>query len=117
MLTPKLFDVIEVLSDVPEQGVRAGMRGTLVEQYTPEAFEVEFLNREGETLALCPLKTWQFIVVWQAESQQSVPLENQTAQIITRLPEKAGEEILDFARFIGARQLANISNIPESVVA
>ena len=103
MITPKLFDVIEVLTDLPDQGVRAGMRGTLVEQYTPNAFEVEFVNNQGETLALCALKTHQFIVVWQAETQKPVSLENQTAQIVARLPEKAGEEVLDFARFLSVR--------------
>jgi len=103
MIAPKLFDVIEVLSDLPDKGVRAGMRGTLVEQYTPDAFEVEFANDEGETLALCALTSRQFIVVWQAETKQPVSLEHQTAQIVARLPEKAGEEVRDFARFLSVR--------------
>ncbi len=117
MIVPKLFDVIEVLSDPPDADVRAGMCGTLVEQYTSDAFEVEFADGDGKTMVLCALTTRQFIVVWQAETKQPVSLENQTAQIVARLPEKAGEEVLDFARFIGARQLANSSVVPDLVSA
>ncbi|MBU0512423.1 MAG: DUF4926 domain-containing protein [Chloroflexi bacterium] len=103
MSDPELFDVIELLTDVPEQNLRAGTQGTIVHQYSDEIFEIEFTNTEGETLALCALPFRQFIVVWQSEYQRWVPVVEQLVQIVARLPEKAGTEVLDFARFISVR--------------
>lgn len=103
MMTPDLFDTIEMLVDLPDQNLRAGARGAIVHRHTDEMYEVEFTNEDGETMALCALPIHQFIVVWQAETRQWVPVIEQVAQITARLPEEAREEVLDFARFLGAR--------------
>ncbi len=103
MVEPALFDTVELLVDLPDQNLRAGSRGAIVHQHTDEVYEVEFTNEYGETIALCALPLHQFIVVWQAEIQQWVPVAEQVAQIIARLPEEAGTEVLDFARFLGMR--------------
>ncbi len=103
MVKPKLFDVIELLTDIPEQNLRAGVQGTIVHQHSDKIFEIEFTHAEGKTLALCALPLRQFIVVWQSESQQWVPIVEQLVQIVARLPEKDGTEVLDFARFISVR--------------
>jgi len=74
MIKPDLFDVIEILVDIPESGLHAGDRGAIVEKYPDQAYEVEFTNSQGETLALCTLSPKQFIVVWQAKTQIWVSL-------------------------------------------
>jgi hypothetical protein len=103
MIKPELFDTVELLVDLPEQNLRAGTQGAIVHQYTDEAYEVEFTNEDGETIALCALQLDQFIVVWRAETQQWVPIADRVAQIVARLPDNAGVEVLDFARFLSVR--------------
>lgn len=52
-----LFDVVVLVQDVPEDGLVAGMIGAIVDIYTEptEAYEVEFCDPEGRTLALLAL--------------------------------------------------------------
>lgn len=64
-----LFDVVELRVDIPESELQAGDRGAIIEKYNARAYEVEFTNSQGETLALPTLSPEQFIVVWQAETQ------------------------------------------------
>ena len=73
-------------------------------EHDGRAFEVEFMNEEGETLALCTLTSDQFLVVWQAATQLPVPLAEQVAQLVELLPQAARTEVLDFARFLSVRQ-------------
>ncbi|NHZ72208.1 MAG: DUF4926 domain-containing protein [Aquificales bacterium] len=104
MIKPEIYDVIEVHSPIPENELLAGMQGTLVHQYDDDVFEVEFINSRGETIALCTLSRDQFIVVWQAANYEAVPLAEQVAQYVILLPQQAGTEVLDFARFLSYRQ-------------
>ena len=68
-MQPELLDVVEVLVDFPEHHIQAGTQGTIVHCYPDNAFEVEFVNGEGETTALFPLLSTQFIVVWKASTK------------------------------------------------
>ena len=68
MIKPELFDVIELLVDLPEVEINAGELGTIVEKYDDRAYEVEFANDDGETLALLVLTPEKFIVVWKSET-------------------------------------------------
>jgi hypothetical protein len=45
----QLFDVVALLENLPEQGLQCGQVGTLVEQYEPNVFEVEFCDTKGNT--------------------------------------------------------------------
>lgn len=85
MIEPELFDTVELLVDAPEQNLRAGARGAVVHVHADDVFEVEFVTEEGETTALYPLPKSQIIVVWRANTEQWVPLEDQIAQIVARL--------------------------------
>ena len=51
-LSMKLLDVVALLEDVPELRLYRGQVGTIVEEYTPQAFEVEFCDAEGHTYAV-----------------------------------------------------------------
>lgn len=112
MITPDLYDAIETIYSLPEYNLPAGAQGTLVHQHTTDTFEVEFVDEDGETLALCPLSSQQFIVVWQAKTERHVPISDQLAQIVTLLPAPAKTEVLDFARFLTVRQITPASTFP-----
>jgi hypothetical protein len=67
------------------------------------AYEVELTNEEGETLDILPLNSEEFVVVWRAETQEWVPVAEQTASILKRLPENIAKEVLDFACFLSLK--------------
>jgi hypothetical protein len=76
-----------------------------VEQLGNQAFMVESINEHGKTLALPTVTRDQFIMVWQAATEQDVPVADQVAQIVRLLPWPVDTEVLDFARFVTARQV------------
>ncbi|MDP2830268.1 MAG: DUF4926 domain-containing protein [Sulfuricellaceae bacterium] len=52
----KLFDIVSPLEDIKDSGIQAGEVGTVVEiLHNPDAYYVEFANKDGETLAFVPL--------------------------------------------------------------
>lgn len=62
----RLFDVVQLVVDIPEEGLRSGMTGTVVDLYEdPPAYEVEFSDTEGHTLALLALRPEQIRPVSQ----------------------------------------------------
>jgi len=101
---PDLFDVVELIVDIPESGLHAGMQGTIVHCHADDAYEVEFTNEAGETLDLLVLRPEQFIVVWRAKEKEWVPISERIAALMSHLPEEAEKEVLDFARFLHARR-------------
>jgi hypothetical protein len=59
----KLLDVVALLEDKPAEGLVAGQVGTVVEVFAPDAFEVEFLDVNGKTVALTELKREELLVL------------------------------------------------------
>lgn len=100
----EMFDVVELAVDIPGQELYAGMQGTIVECHPDAAYEVEFMNEHGETLALLALRQHQFMVVWRAKTGDWVPLAERVAALVTALPEDTGQEALDFVRFLYQRR-------------
>lgn len=45
MIEPKLFDIVELLVDLPESNLRLGARGAIVDCYSDGNYEVEFSDR------------------------------------------------------------------------
>jgi hypothetical protein len=103
-MMPELFDVIELTVDVPEQKLYAGMQGTILASHPGDAYEVEFTDESGETLAWLALRPHQFIVVWRASTGAPVPAAEQVTTLMETLPESAGQEVLDFVRFLYERR-------------
>lgn len=103
MIEPELFDAIELLVDLPEENLCAGVRGAIVECYDDGKYEVEFTSEEGETLALCTLSPEEFIVVWKAKTKSWLPVSEQIAAAINHLSEERRQEVLDFARSLYQR--------------
>lgn len=46
-----LLDAIALLKDIPEKKLLKGQVGTIVEILAPNVFEVEFIDKKGQTLA------------------------------------------------------------------
>jgi hypothetical protein len=56
-MSVSLFERVVLLRDLPEEGLRAGDVGTIVELYpaseqTPPGYEVEFFAANGDTVAV-----------------------------------------------------------------
>jgi hypothetical protein len=51
-----LLDVVVLDRDLPDQGLRSGDLGTVVEVYPPDGLEVEFVMASGRTQALLSLR-------------------------------------------------------------
>ena len=49
--TVKLLDVVALLHDLPEAHLERGQVGTVVEELTPDVYEVEFSDDDGRTYA------------------------------------------------------------------
>jgi hypothetical protein len=80
----QLFDVIKLLVDLPEFNLRLGTRGAIVDCYSDGNYEVEFSDRDGETIALCTLSPNQFMVVWQAQTKRWLLVSEQLAVVVVR---------------------------------
>ena len=52
-----VLDTVVLAHDLPEDGLRAGDLGAVVEVYPPNGVEVEFVRASGRTKALLTLKT------------------------------------------------------------
>lgn len=59
----KQYDVVTLFRDLPEHRLVRGQVGTVVEQYAPDAFEVEFMDQNGRTYALATLKAEHLLVL------------------------------------------------------
>lgn len=51
----RLLDVVALLEDIPERGLRRGQVGTVVEELAPGIFEVEFSDDAGQAYAMLAL--------------------------------------------------------------
>lgn len=52
----KELEIVELSHDIPKHNLKKGEKGTIVEIYkNGEAYEVEFANKEGKTIALLTL--------------------------------------------------------------
>ncbi len=59
----KLLDVVALLVDKPAEGLVSGHVGTVVEVFSPEVFEVEFLDKKGRTFALTELRSDELLLL------------------------------------------------------
>lgn len=59
----KLLDVVAVLEDLPERGLYRGQVGTIVEEYEPGIFEIEFSDDTGKVYAIETLSEHQLMIL------------------------------------------------------
>jgi hypothetical protein len=69
MHMPKLLDVVVLLEDLPELNLYKGQVGTIVEEYEPGVFEVEFVDTQGRVYGLETLNLKQLLLL----HHQSLP--------------------------------------------
>jgi len=59
----RVLDVVALTEDIPDRGLLRGQVGTVVESLGPGVFEVEFVDNDGRTYAMLPLKSSQLLVL------------------------------------------------------
>ena len=59
----RVLDVVALTEDISDRGLLRGQVGTVVESLGPGVFEVEFVDNDGRTYAMLPLKTSQLLVL------------------------------------------------------
>ena len=55
------LDPVALTVDVPTDGLLRGSVGTIVQRYSPDDFEVEFVDNAGNTYALATLRSDQLL--------------------------------------------------------
>ena len=68
----KLLDVVILARDLPSTHLQKGQVGTIVEVYSPEAFEVEFVDLNGKTYGLETLNASQLMQIHYSPLPQTV---------------------------------------------
>jgi hypothetical protein len=61
--TLQLLDVVALTEDLSEHGLAEGQVGTVVEALAPNVFEVEFVDDQGHTYAMLPLREDQLLLL------------------------------------------------------
>jgi hypothetical protein len=56
-----MLSVVVLLEDIPAEGLVRGQVGTVVENWTPGVYEVEFCDDNGKAYAMVVLKPQQLI--------------------------------------------------------
>ena len=61
MLDIEILSVVALLEDLPGEGLVRGQVGTVVENWAPGVYEVEFCDHNGRAYAMVALKTEQLL--------------------------------------------------------
>lgn len=68
----KNHDVIALLEDLPQHNLKRGQVGTIVEEWEPGVFEVEFADTHGVAYAMVALRADQIMLLrWQPAEQSA----------------------------------------------
>lgn len=59
-----LFDVVALLEDINEKGLKRGQVGTIVEELDNEVYEVEFSDNQGRTYAQAAIPAVKLLVLY-----------------------------------------------------
>ena len=59
----RVLDVVALTEDISDRGLLRGQVGTVVESLSPGVFEIEFVDNDGRTYAMLPVKTCQLLVL------------------------------------------------------
>ena len=64
-MKPRLNDTVRLTESLPQEYLAAGAIGVVVAEFTEpeEAYEIEFNNEHGETIAQIALRPTQFVVL------------------------------------------------------
>jgi hypothetical protein len=59
-----LYDVVALIEDLPQHGLKRGQVGTIVEEWQPGVYEVEFSDTNGVTYAMIALRDEQLMTLY-----------------------------------------------------
>jgi hypothetical protein len=59
-----LYDIVALLDDINENGLKRGQVGTIVEELGKEVYEVEFSDNEGRTYAQAAIPGAKLLVLY-----------------------------------------------------
>ena len=59
-----LYDVVALLVDLPDEGLKRGQVGTIVETWEPGVYEVEFADTDGITYATVALRAEDLMTLY-----------------------------------------------------
>jgi hypothetical protein len=59
----KLLDVVALLRAMPAEHLKKGQVGTVVEVFSEEHFEVEFVDKNGRTISILTLKSSDLLLL------------------------------------------------------
>jgi hypothetical protein len=99
-MIPDIGDIIELIKDIPEKNLRAGLQGAIVHSHGNDVYEIELTDDSGETLDFLSLHAEHFIIVWRAETRQWIPIAEQTSALVAGFTDESANQVLDFARFL-----------------
>lgn len=68
----ELLQVVALLTELPEANLHKGQVGTIVEVHTPTAFEVEFVSKQGKTIAIETLRAEQLFLLHHEPLNSSI---------------------------------------------
>jgi hypothetical protein len=60
---PQILDVVTLVEDLPQRGLRRGQVGTVVESLAPGVVEVEFSDDQGRTYEILALRADPLMVL------------------------------------------------------
>lgn len=66
----KLLSMVALLRDLPEEGLRRGQVGTIVDLYSAGGAEVEFVDSMGRTYALFSARPEDLMVLHHTSAEQ-----------------------------------------------
>lgn len=66
-----IHSVVALLEDLPDEGLVRGQVGTVVENWAPGVYEVEFADDNGKTYAMVALKAEQLMRLHHAPVHQA----------------------------------------------
>ena len=61
----RLLDGAARTADLPEHGLLRGQVGAVIEALPPDAYEIEFVDKDGQTYAVLPLTAAQIMMMHQ----------------------------------------------------
>ncbi len=67
----KLYDEVALLVDLPNENLKRGQVGTLVEEWEAGVYEVEFADTNGVTYAMVALRTEQLMLLYRHPAELS----------------------------------------------
>lgn len=59
----ELYSVIAIICDIPEKQLRKGQVGTVVEKLAKNVYEVEFCDKNGQTIITTSIKSEQILIL------------------------------------------------------